>query len=459
MRFLLLGSSSGRLDCLAEALTASGKHELAILTNYANPGLMAKGRIAITGGVADPAIVADWATYHRTPDSIAVISNEEPLAAGVADRLLRMDIPVVGPTQALAQIESSKIFSRSLLDRCRIPGNPQWRAFAPGHDSDLIEYLHLIGRFVVKPSGLTGGKGVRVQGDHFDTLDEGLAYCRSVLGSGESIIIEQKLDGEEFSLHTLSDGRTVVHLPVVQDCKRLRNGDKGPQTGGMGSWASATLQAPPWLQPELLVQAHHTNHSVLATLQTELREHYRGILYGSYIVTKDGLRVIEFNARFGDPEVMNLLPLLETDFADIAIGIATGTLCASTVRFKRLCSVVKYLVPEGHPDNPIRTTLDLSGLPVIDGLHTYWGSVDHGHTTGSRAIAFVGVAERMQRAERIAEQAALSVPGQFFHRTDIGSARLLRARRKRLDDILAETDPGHHTPGHVTIRDGIDRSD
>lgn len=435
MRVLLIGNSSGRLDCLAEAISRSKRTELFILTNVAHSGLFKKGFVT-TGPTENVGFVDDYVQiYRHDMPTIAVISNEEPLANGVADVLKNIGVPVVGPTQALARIESSKSFARKLLQNAGLAFmNPNWELFAPGEIERVEGFMWAFRDFVIKPDGLTGGKGVRVRGDHFQTVEEGLAYCEELFAAGSNLLIEQKITGQEFSLMSFSDGNVVIDMPAVQDHKRLLEGDLGPNTGGMGSYSDADHSLP-FLDKGDIYNASRTNRQVIEELQKELGRPYQGILYGNYIATKWGLKVIEYNCRFGDPEVMNVLPLLETDFGDILWGIAHGTLRKEHVRFANRATVCKYLVPEGHPGPAKKGILDLSAIQEGEHIRIYRGALDGDKLTGSRAAAVVGIAETIYKAEQIAEEAAQKAIGPVVHRKDIGTIEAIEKRRQHVEQL------------------------
>lgn len=435
MRVLLIGKSSGRLDCLAEAIARSKQTELFILTNLVHPGLTQKGFVTV-GPTDNPGFVTSYAETHaHGASTIALISNEEPLAAGVVDALDAVGIPTVGPTKSLARIEASKSFTRHLLANHNLAHmNPNWGSFEPGELSRVEAYMWGFRDFVIKPDGLTGGKGVRVKGDHFHTVEEGLEYCRELFAAGSSLLIEQKQEGQEFSLMSFSDGETIVEMPAVQDHKRLLDLDMGPNTGGMGSYSDINHSLP-ILSISDFRNAQNTNHQVIQALQKETGQPYRGILYGNYMVTKHGLKVIEFNARFGDPEVMNVLPILKSDFGDILFAITRGTLTRQQVQFHCKATVCKYLVPIGHPDNPQDGTLDLSRVPHTKKTRVYRGALDGDKLTGSRAAAIVGIGDTIIEAEKLAEDAVQKAIGPVFHRKDIGTYEALARRIEHADRV------------------------
>jgi len=437
----LIGKEA-RLDCMAEALLRSSRPvALYTLSEVNNPGLLEKSVELKIGKTDAPEEVATYARKIR-PD-FAVIGPEEPLAAGVVDVLThQLDIPCIGPTKALAQLESSKAFTRELLSKYGIPGNPKHRIF---RDLDGLEsYLRRTEVFVVKPDGLTGGKGVKVYGEHLDSIEEALLYCTSLFHAGHpAVIIEEKLNGEEFSLQSFCDGQHVVDTPLVQDHKRAGEGDTGPNTGGMGSY-SCVDHSLPFLSPQHVQEARAINAAVAQALREECGEEYKGILYGSFMVTRNGLRVIEYNARFGDPEVMNVLPLLTTDFLDVCEAIIHGTLHRIPIAFDHKATVCKYAVPRGYPNQPTRgVPVERDAIPKpSDCLKVYYAAIDQQgdvySLTGSRAVAFVGIADTLEKAEVIAEDAATQsqAAGPLDHRKDIGTKSLVQQRIDHMQNVL-----------------------
>jgi len=387
--------------------------------------------------LADPDVLSRL--YHAAesyePDFV-VIGPEEPLDAGVVDGLqLKLGIRCVGPTQTLARLESSKAFTRELVSRRAIPGNPRYKIFRRENIEELRQYLESLGEFVIKPDGLTGGKGVRVWGDHLHSVRDAMDYAQQLLSvhGHQAVIAEEKLDGEEFSLQSFCDGIHVRHMPVVQDHKRARINDEGPNTGGMGSYSCADHRLP-FLSERDVEAAKSINEAMARALFLETAEKYRGILYGGFMLTREGVRLIEYNARFGDPEALNVLSLLKTDFAEICLAILDETLDRLEIDFEHKATVCKYVVPEGYPDQPVKDrAIDLSGVPPqSEQLRHYAAALEERdglqYLTGSRAIAFVGIGSTIQEAEAIAEDAASAVRGPVYHREDIGTQLLIQRR-------------------------------
>ena len=303
-------------------------------------------------------------------------------------------------------------------------------------------YLRELKEFVVKPDGLTAGKGVKVFGEHLFSIDDALQYCQELLNIN-SVVIEEKIDGEEFSLQSFCDGTNVVHTIPVQDHKRAFNGDEGPNTGGMGSY-SCENHSLPFLQDQItkdqLDEAKSINTMVAQALKKEIGD-YKGILYGGFIATKDGVRVIEYNARFGDPEVMNVLPLLKTDFIDVCEAIIKGTLDKIDVVFEKKATVCKYIVPKNYPQcGEKNIKIEDDALKATESLKVFYGAVnkkkDGNFLTGSRAIACVGIGKNVNDAEQIVENAVNKVNGPIRHRSDIGTDRLIQKRIDHMKRVL-----------------------
>jgi phosphoribosylamine--glycine ligase len=232
---LLIGNGA-REHALAEAICRSPqKPDLYAFMKTNNPGIAALAKTVRLGRYDDLRAITDFAGACRA--DFVFVGPEEPLSNGVVDALLARGIPAVGPTRSLARLETSKSFTRNLVEKYGIPGNPRFRNFTTMEG--IPEFIDTLDAVVLKPDGLTGGKGVLVQGDHFQGKPEAFLLCHEILASHPSVTIEEKLDGEEFSLQCLCDGWTVVATPPVQDHKRRFVGDCGPNTGGMGSYSGA----------------------------------------------------------------------------------------------------------------------------------------------------------------------------------------------------------------------------
>jgi phosphoribosylamine--glycine ligase len=424
---------SARLHATVEALLlSSASIEVYVISDVRIGELVARDRLFV--GKSDDVAFVQECVGKIGPD-LALIGPEEPLATGVADALWRMGVPCVGPVKCLAKLETSKSFTRNLLAKYNIPGNPEYMIF---YSMDgIAKYVREVGAFVVKPDGLTGGKGVRVYGEHLHSIDNALEYCEELFSTGQSaIVIEEKLDGEEFSYQSFFDGHHIAHTLPVQDHKRARDSDTGPNTGGMGSYSCANHSLP-FLSQGDIYKAGEINRLVGEALLKETGQEYKGILYGGFMVTGKGLRVIEYNARFGDPEAMNILPIMQTNFLGVCEAIVSGTLDHLPVHFESKATVCKYVVPDGYPESPrANAQVDLEQVYEMrstePNLRVYLGAVEGDGTpyrlTGSRAIALVGIGPTLHEAEAIAEKAASLIVGPVYHRKDIGTDSLIQRR-------------------------------
>ena len=436
---VLLVGNGAREHAIAEAIMRSSHDpKLFSYMKTNNPGIATLSAKTLVGPYEDlPALMA-FAKSNGC--EFAVVGPEDPLNLGAVDALLAAGIPAVGPRKGLSRLETSKSFTRDLLRKYGIPGNPRYETFTSL--SGIEAFMKDLPGIVVKPDGLTGGKGVKVQGDHFQTREEALEYCREVLREHPAVVIEEKLEGEEFSLQCICDGRTVVATPPVQDHKRRFVDDRGPNTGGMGSYSDAD-HCLPFMRPEDVTAGLAITQRVAEAVYRETGDYYKGIMYGGFMITRDGVRLVEYNARFGDPEAMNILPLLKTDFVEVCRAVVGGTLDRLAVEFERKATVCKYIVPKAyglpkdHPD--AQSTSAKIDVGDVGDARLYYASVDRKadglYMTSSRAIGVVGIAASLDEAERIAESAVSAVKGPVDHRPDIGTRALIQRRIEHMQRL------------------------
>lgn len=346
MKVLLIGAG-GREHALAWKIAQSPRlTQLWIAPG--NAGTVQHGEnVPITAENAAELVHFAWS---KAAD-LVIIGPEAPLAAGLADNLRAVRIKTFGPSQAAAQIEASKAFAKAFMERY---GIPTARSVTFTSYPDALSYLRKsmvdgVPSVVIKASGLAAGKGVIVP----DTQAEAEAALRSImvsreLGSaGNEVILEERLSGEEVSLLAFTDGTTVRAMPPAQDHKRLLDGDRGPNTGGMGAYAPAPI-CPPDLAETIV-------RTVLQPAVDGLRLEgmpFVGVLYAGMMLTQDGPRALEFNCRFGDPETQAILPLLETDFLDIAEACINGRLHEVDIRWKHGTAACVVLASDGYPGKP-----------------------------------------------------------------------------------------------------------
>ena len=437
MKVLVVGTGA-REHAIADAL--KDDVELYVYMSKVNPGM---SRIAEfkQGDEGEVEKVAEYAVENDI--DIAFIGPEAPLGKGIVDELQKNGIKCVGPTQSAARIETDKSFMRKLFEDYEIEGSLVYKVF--DNSDDVSAFLDEFDRdVVVKPVGLTGGKGVKIVGDHLKDNEEAKEYSCEVIdnemGGFAQVIIEERLIGEEFTIQAFCDGENLAPMPAAQDHPHAFEGDQGLITGGMGSYSDVGGLLP-FLTQEDYDEAVEIMKETLKAIAKETTP-YKGILYGQFMLSKDGPKLIEYNARFGDPEAMNVLPLLKTPMIDVCKAIVDGNL--GDVEFEGLASVCKYIVPDGYPDTPHAGELievDEEAIEAL-GAKVFYAAVsqedDGVHLSGSRALGIVAQGETIADAEKIAEEACGLVKGNVYHRRDVGTADLIQKRIDHMEAIRNE---------------------
>jgi len=351
---------------------------------------------------------------------LVIIGPEVPLAAGLSDALGDAGFKVFGPSQAAAEIESSKAFSKEFMVRHRIP-TARFAVFTE-HEAAREHLATVDYPVVIKASGLAAGKGVVIPA----TVDEAATALRAIMlghefgEAGDEVVIEERLSGEEVSLLCFSDGLTVMAMPPAQDHKRLLDGDRGPNTGGMGAYAPAPI-CPPELAEEF---ARTVLQRTIDGLRAEGRP-FTGVLYAGLMLTPDGPRVLEFNCRFGDPETQVLLPLLESDLLTIAEACVDGCLAATEVKWNSGAATSVMVASAGYPGK-YTTGCVISGLDSSFENSVVFHSgtkrvADETVTAGGRVLAVTGWGASIEESLQHAYEpiAAIEFEGMQF-RSDIG---------------------------------------
>jgi len=423
MKVLLVGSG-GREHAMAMAIAQSSEEPtLYAAMRYKNPGI---ARLCEDYRLVNETDVEKVADYARNAD-LVVIGPEAPLAAGVVDVLNDRGVRAFGPTRQAALIESNKGWARSFMSQQGISGCPKYSLFddLSAADRFIIENIDE-GNLVIKPVGLTGGKGVVI----ISSYPEGRDYLKKLKGP---VVIEEYLSGEEFTVQAFVDGNVVAPAPAVQDHKRAFEGDLGPNTGGMGSYTDKSYVLPFMDEGDYRSAVAIMQDTVDALKSSGMT--YKGILYGQFMLTKAGLMVIEYNCRFGDPEAMNILPLLRSNFVELAESAIDGTLKSTDYDLR--ATVCKYVVPAGYPTNPKPTEITIEKDQINATL--FYASVDEHDgtivTTTSRALAVLGVADTIDDAEQQAERALQFIKGDVFARHDIGKKELVQSRIEHMKRI------------------------
>ena len=415
MNVCVIGTG-GREHTLAWRLNMSPSVD----TVYAIPG---------SAAMTDVATVIDmkWqdtdalVTFLRDHDvKLVVVGPEAPLVAGLSDTLVAAGFPVFGPSKVAAQLEGSKVFAKDMMKKYDIP------TAAYGVYSNPVEAKKFIAEtgapIVIKADGLAAGKGVVVA----MTLDEANAAVDDMLegnrfgDAGSTVVIEEFMVGEEASLLAFADGKTVVPMIASQDHKRIFDNDEGPNTGGMGTYAPA-----PVLTEELRDQAMETILKPMMAAMAAEGMPYVGCLYAGLMITDQGCRVVEFNARFGDPETQVVLPLLDGDLGEIMLACAQGKLDASMVNWKNSYATCVIMASKGYPETSSKNDVINGDLSTTDNSMIFHSGTkldgDHFVTNGGRVLGVVGLGESLQEALDVsyARVNGITFDGMQF-RKDIG---------------------------------------
>ncbi|MCD6557691.1 MAG: phosphoribosylamine--glycine ligase [Candidatus Aenigmarchaeota archaeon] len=444
MKILLIGNGA-REHVIFETLARSKyKPRLYAVVGARNPGILELSEDFTVGKVTDADLILSFSKKKNI--DLVVIGPEAPLEAGVTDALEDIGIPCVGPSKSAARLETDKSFVKNLMEKYKTSGRIVSKVF---DDADeLCSFIDSFGKpVVIKPLGLTGGKGVKIVDPKLDgqlkSNEEAKKYGKEIIEKGISgfnkALVEERLEGEEFTLQAFTDGSVVKPMPLVQDHKFAYEGDNGPFTGGMGSYSDSNHLLP-FMTAEDRDAAIKVIEEVVAAMRKEGIT-YKGIIYGGFMLTKEGPKILEFNARFGDPEAMNVLPLLETDFVDVCQAIVNKKLSDIDIIFSNMATVCKYAVPKGYPENPVTNQkIAIKNLPKDARL--YYASVDKRqdglYMTRSRAIACVGVGKTLEEAEKIAQAALTSIDGPIHYRSDIGTRALIQKRVEHMKELRNE---------------------
>ena len=440
MKLLVVGGGA-REHAICDAIYRSKNTELYSVMKNLNPGIQKISKEILQEKETNINKVVEFA--KKLDIDIVIVGPEAPLEKGLVDELNKQGIKTCSPTKKAAKIETDKEWMRNLLKKHKIPGQLKYETFTDSKKAKkYIENQDC--RVAIKPIGLTGGKGVKVADDHFKTIDDAMQYVNEVInnkvGGQAKILIEEKAIGEEFTLQAFSDGNMILPLHAVQDHKRLLPGDNGPNTGGMGSY-SCNNGLLPFLTKSEYEEGAGILQKIVEALKTEGCP-YVGPIYGQFMLTMNGPKIIEINARFGDPEAMNVLPLLETDFLEICRAMLNETLNSVKLKMKKKSTVCKYIVPEGYGVKSMtgeKIKID-ENMISSTGSKLFYASVNKENsyvsTTSSRSLAVVGIADELNIAENICEKALNFIEGEhIFIRHDIGTTKLIEKRIQNMDKI------------------------
>lgn len=442
-RFLVVGSG-GREGIFARRL-AKDVQVYAVI-GHENPLIVdcvrQSGGQYTVDDANDPQTVLSFAKKHAV--DLVFVNADQPLANGVVDALLKNGFGCVGGTRDASRIEWDKIYSMQMVHKVCPEFAPLYRVV-----SDVCELKGAVSEFesagtkvVVKPQGLTGGKGVKVMPEHLPTYGDCIDYAASLLekNTEEKVLLVEKLDGIEFTIMGITDGTNLVLSPASYDYPFRHEDDRGAGTGGMGCFTDSGPGLPFMSGRDL-----DDCRTIMQRILDEMRSKglvFNGILNGGFFKTRDGIKFMEFNGRFGDPEVLNILSVLDGSFSELLESICNKTLSGSAVSFLKKASVVKYMVSKEYPGEgePTAFALDEEAINAI-GVEIFFASCvrtdRHQYRTlkTSRVVAFVAVSDTIEEASVLVNEAIdAHVQSKLEYRRDIGSKKSL----EKLEKINAE---------------------
>ncbi len=417
MKLLVVGGG-GREHAIIKKL----KENPTVGTIYALPGNggIAADAVCVPIRATDINAICDFAAENGV--DYAVVAPDDPLAAGCVDALTARGVPCFGPTKAAAEIESSKVFAKNLMRKYGIP-TADYRVFTSAAEAEA----YLAGAplpTVIKADGLALGKGVVIAETREAAMDavRGMMEDKKFGASGETIVVEEFLTGPEVSVLAFTDGETLCPMVSSMDHKRALDGDRGPNTGGMGAVAPNPYYTP-------AIAAECMEKIFLPTIRAMRAEGrpFRGCLYFGLMLTPRGPKVIEYNCRFGDPETQAVLPLLESDLLTVMRAVTDGTLDKTPVRWRAGCSCCVVLASEGYPQHyetgfPIAVPDDLPAEVFVAGAKERDGAL---YTAGGRVLGCTCVARSLREAVDGAYRAAARISFEnVYYRHDIGAKAL-----------------------------------
>lgn len=427
MQVLVIGGG-GREHTLVWKLAQSKK----VTKLYAAPGNPGMKDLAecVDLDIADLDGLADWAEKHAI--DLTVVGPEAPLVAGIVDVFKARGLTIFGPSAKAAEIEGSKIFSKELMEKYGVP-----TAFFKVCDNlaDARAFVEEKGApIVIKADGLAAGKGVVVA----MTRDEALAALDEMMGAhkfgsaGNRVVIEEFMEGEEASLLAFTDGKTIVPMLAAQDHKRVNDGDQGPNTGGMGAYCPAPVMTDALKEKTV----KEVLRPIVDALAKEGRP-YSGCLYAGLMIKGDSVKVVEFNARFGDPETQVVLPLLKSELAEIMVACANGTLTPDLVEWNDKAAVCVVMASGGYPAS-YKKGIPITGLKAANAMDDvvvfHAGTREEDGkilTNGGRVLGVTAVADDIPSAQQKAYDAVDKIHFDGAHyRQDIAWRALRRLKAK-----------------------------
>jgi phosphoribosylamine--glycine ligase len=372
--------------------------------------------------------IVDYAKKQKI--DLVLITTAQPLSLGLVDALEKQNILVFGPSQKAAKLETDKAFTRQLMKKHKINGLPKFKVFKDRYKA--INYAEKLDwKVAIKPIGLTEGLGVKIFEDQLKNQDDVVNYIHEIfdkkIGGDGKVLIEEKLEGDEFTIQCFVYGKHIITTPAVKDFKRLLPGDKGPNTASMGSYTDKGFLLPFMTEKDYL-KAVNIIMKTLNAFNKETKEDCKGFLYGQFMKTNNDLKLVEYNFRPGDPEWMNILSIIDDNLIDVIKYLMDKV--EKPVHFEDKATVCKYLVPKDYPKKMNQVlNVKFNSKKINDlGVKIYYSSgldpKGRLRVGCERGIALVSKDDTISKANESLEKAISMIDGDFHYRDDIGTERI-----------------------------------
>jgi phosphoribosylamine---glycine ligase len=438
---ILVVGSWAKEQITIENIKKNSAYQVFSYLDTKNPAIIALVEDFFIGSLSDSNSILNYA--KKIKPNLILITTASPLAAGVVDKLEAENFKVFGPKKLAAQLESNKAFTRELMYKYLPESVPEFKIFTDKNEA--VSYAKSKEfKVAVKPIGLTEGLGVKVFGNQLKDKEAAISYIAEILDDQQKsgkVIVEEKISGEEFTLQCFVNGEIVLPTPCVQDFKKLLPGGRGPNTASMGSYSVASKLLPFMNQADY-DQAINIIKRTLSAYIKETQENPCGFLYGQFMITKFGVKLIEYNFRPGDPEWMNTVAILENNIAEVVDNLLSKK--ETKLSFRQEATVCKYITPTEYPYK-LYQTLDVSFNQEIvekEGVNIYYscgqnkeGKLEVG---SERGIAFLATAKNLEEANRQIENVISKIKGNFYYRKDIGTKELVDEKIEKIKKIKSK---------------------
>ncbi|MCF7872698.1 MAG: phosphoribosylamine--glycine ligase [Candidatus Omnitrophica bacterium] len=438
LKKILVVGSWAKEQITIENIKKNSSYKVFSYLDTKNPAIISLVEGFYLGNLSDSGAILNYA--KEIESDLVLITTASPLAVGSIDKLEAEGFKVFGPNKVSAQLESNKAFTRELMYKY-LPGSvPEFKTFTDRNQA--VSYAeNKKFKVAIKPIGLTEGLGVKVFGNQLKNEEEVISYIDEILDDQEKlgkVIVEEKISGEEFTLQCFINGRIILPTPCVQDFKKLLPGGKGPNTASMGSY-SVNSKILPFMSQDDYDQALAIIKKTISAFSKETKENPCGFLYGQFMITESGVKLIEYNFRPGDPEWMNTVVILEDNIVDVTENLLLKK--SVKLNFKNQATVCKYITPKEYPYKLYQTLeveFDKDKIEKEDVGVYYSCGLDKEERldVGSeRGIAFLAKANSLEEANQKIEKAISKVKGNFYYRKDIGTKELVEQKIKNVEKM------------------------